>query len=183
MENNKLFLEGHELAVVNRYYIWLLEMIDFDSHGHDKQSKLLQYLHNKEYVWDIWTDENRAEDGLNLRCRFEKETDYLDYSPLEKPCSVLEMMVAFAERIDKDVTDEEYGTPYWFWIMIENLGLKDCTDDVFDAKKVNSVLDNWLNSLTKNDLKSGIFPGKSGKKPESDTDEWFRMQKWIAERY
>ena len=104
MSNNKLFMEGHELAVVNRYYIWLLNRIDFDSY--EDRSKLLQYLHNKEYVWDIWTDENRAEDGLGLRLKFEKETDYLDYSPLNKPCSVLEMLIAFAERIDKDVTDE-----------------------------------------------------------------------------
>lgn len=181
MSNNKLFMEGHELAVVNRYYIWLIDMIDFNSH--EDKSKLLQYLHNKEYVWDIWTDEDRAEDGLALRKRFEKETDYMDYDPLEKPCSVLEMLVAFAERIDKDVMDEEYGTPYWFWIMIENLGLKDCTDEDFDAKNVNFVLDSWLNNLTKNDLKSGIFPGKSGKKPETPVDQWFCMQKWIGERY
>ena len=181
MSNNKLFMEGHELAVVNRYYIWLLKRIDFDSY--EDRSKLLQYLHNKEFVWDIWTDEDRAEDGFALRRVFEKETDYLDYSPLEKPCSVLEMLIAFAERIDKDVMDEEYGAPYWFWIMIDNLGLKDCTDDVFDAKKVNLVLDSWLNRLTKNDLKSGIFPGKSGKKPEIKIDCWFAMQNWIAERY
>ena len=31
MSNNKLFLEGHDLAVVNRYYIWLLKKIDFDN--------------------------------------------------------------------------------------------------------------------------------------------------------
>ena len=181
MSNNKLFMEGHELAVVNRYYIWLLDKVNFDKH--QDMSKLLQYLHNKEYTWDIWTDEDRAEDGFALRRLFEKETDYLDYSPLEKPCSVLEMLVAFADRIDKDVMDEEYGLPYWFWIMIENLGLIECTDEVFEAKKVNSVLDNWLNGLTKNDFKSGIFTVKSGKKSEDSTDEWFRMQKWIAERY
>ena len=182
MSNKKLFMEGHELAVVNRYYIWLINMIDFEN-GHENCSKLLQYLHSKEYIWKEWLDENRAEDGLALRARFEKDTDYLDYSPLEKPCSVLEMMVAFAERIDRDVMDSEYGTPYWFWIMIENLGLKDCTDDVFDAKKVNLVLDSWLNGLTKNNLKSGIFTIKSGKKPDSSEDEWFRMQRWISERY
>ena len=181
MSNNKLFMEGHELAVVNRYYIWLLNRIDFDSY--EDRSKLLQYLHNKEYVWDIWTDENRAEDGMELRAQFEKETDYLDYSPLNKPCSVLEMLIAFAERIDKDVTDEEYGAPYWFWIMIDNLGLKDCTDDIFDAKKVNETLDKWLNRLIKNEIKTGIFPVKSGKKSDGDIDCWFQMQKWIAERY
>jgi hypothetical protein len=93
------------------------------------------------------------------------------------------MLIAFAERIDKDVTDEEYGTPYWFWIMIDNLGLKDCTDDIFDAKKVNETLDKWLNRLTKNEIKTGIFPVKSGKKSDGDIDCWFQMQKWIAERY
>ena len=181
MENKKLYLKSHELSVLNRYYIWLIDQIDFDSHSN--YSKLLEYLHNKNYIFENPMDENRLEDGLSLRYNFEDCTDYQDYSSLIRPCSVLEMLIAFAARINVDVMDNAYSTAHWFWIMLDNLGLKDCTDEEFDPEIVENVLNKWLKhdeSLTKSKIKSGIFTRKSGKNGQ---DEWALMQTWIAEHY
>ena len=181
MENKKLYLKGHELSVLNRYYIWLIDQIDFDSHS--DYSKLLEYLHNKNYIWVDPMDENRMDDGLALRNTFEDVTDYQEYSSLVRPCSVLEMLVAFATRIDVDVMDMSYSTAHWFWIMLDNLGLGKCTDDNFDVEMVEKVLNRWLKhekSLTKSENETGIFTRKSGK---NDGDEWMRMQTWISEHY
>lgn len=181
MSNNKLFMESHELAVLNRYYIWLTDRIDFDSH--DNYSKLVEYLFSKNYIWKIWTDENRNADGINLREKFKDETDYLDYSSLVRPCSVLEMLIAFAERINVDVMDEEYSTSYWFWLMLNNLGFKECTDDNFDAEKVDSTLNIWMNREFDRDGKGGIFPQISGKTNQKNLEYWFQMQQYISERF
>lgn len=188
MENKKLYLAGHELSVLNRYYIWLLNQIDFDSHSN--YSNLLEYLHNKNYIWENPMDENRAEDGLRLRTIFEDETDYDDYSALVRPCSVLEMLIAFAIRINVDVMDEAYSTAHWFWLMLENLGIfdgkmgcLDCTDGQFDAEIVEKLLNGWLKhdeNLTKSIFKSGKNYQKSGKNGQ---DEWSLMQTWISEHY
>lgn len=181
MENKKLYLKSHELSVLNRYYIWLIDQIDFDSHS--DYSKLLEYLHNKNYIWVNPMDENRMDDGLALRGIFEDCTDFQDYSSLVRPCSVLEMLIAFASRIHVDVMDMAYSVAYWFWIMLDNLGLGKCTDDNFDVEMVEKVLNKWLKHeeiLTKSEKKSGIFYQISGK---NDGDEWTRMQTWISEHY
>lgn len=186
MSNNKLFLEGHELAVLNRYYIWLLEKIDFDSHS--EYSHLLEYLHNKNYIWNNPMDENRSEDGLNLRIRFEDESDYADYSSLTRPSSVLEMLIAFAERINTDVMSDNYSTAYFFWLMLDNLGCNKFKDDSFDATEVDILLNQWLNpiekggkSYQKREIKKWLFPLKSGKTAEEGLDEWERMQRFVME--
>ena len=184
MSNKKLFMEGHELAVLNRYYIWLVDKVDFDSH--DNYTKLLEYLHNKNFIWKVHNDDNRAEDGKQLRIKFEDETDYLDYSPLVRPCSVLEMLVAFANRIDKDVMPTEDGSDnlaYWFWLMLDNLGLKDYTDDKFDANLVDDILDKWMNRTSDPTKKGNAFLVKSGKNHFLEKELWFQMHQYISENY
>lgn len=181
MSNSKLFMEGHELAVLNRYYIWLVDMVDFDSH--DNYSRLLEYLHNKNYIWKVPNDDNRTKDGLELREKFKDETDYLNYYPLTRPCSVLEMLIAFSDRINKDVMDGEYTIAYWFWLMLDNLGLQECTDDNFDPEFIDSVLDNWMNRDTKNGFKSGNLTTLFGKDADFHDELWFQMQEYISKNY
>lgn len=184
MSSRKLFIEGHELAVLNRYYIWLVDMVDFDSH--DNYSKLLEYLYNKNYIWKVRNDDNRAEDGKKLREKFKSQTDYLDYSSLIRPCSVLEMLVAFSDRIDKDVMPTDDGSDnlaYWFWLMLDNLGLTDCTDDHFDEEFVDKTLDIWMNREYDLNQKGNLFLVKTKKNHFKELELWFQMHQYIAENY
>lgn len=185
MSNIKLFMEGHELAVLNRYYIWLTTMIDFEAH--ENYSQLLEYLHNTNFIWTMLGDDNRAEDGKALRARFMDETDYLNYDILlNKPCSVLEMLVAFAERIDKDVMDDQYGTAYWFWLMIGNLELDRCNNEDFSIEFVEKVLKSWLNRENCSDEsgnKKGIVYQLFGKNYHISDELWFQMQAFVMEKY
>ena len=108
-------------------------------------------LYSREFYWSVDHDENRAEDGLNLRERFADEFGY-DYDFLDGPgsseCTILEMMVALASRCENEIMynpDEGDRTWVWFWGMIENLGLTGMDDAHFNPWYVNRILDIFLN--------------------------------------
>lgn len=132
------------------YYVWLLSLID----GKKAQSysKLLNYLYNVEFVYILPMDGNRYDDGINLRYRY--GYDYNIADPIiascldNKSCSILEMMVALAVRIEEHIMqDPENGLDpgRWFWKMIENLGLITMNDRFFDSEYVNGVVWKFLN--------------------------------------
>src|SRR5690606_21972367 len=85
--------------------------------------KLLRVLHHTEFVWLIPGDDNRAEDGLELREEFLTESG-LPNEPewWDAACSILEMLIAFSRRCQYSTS---HTAAFWFWQMIENLGLKD----------------------------------------------------------
>lgn len=96
-------------------------------------------------------DRNRAEDGLALRYEFAEDSGYSeDIMAIElsnKPCSMLEMMVSLADRIETHfMTDmEEDHVGKWFWTMIVNMGLADMDDRSFDRSKCQYVIQKCLN--------------------------------------
>lgn len=64
-----------------------------------------------------------------------------------RPCSVLEMMVALAIKIEEQIMDDpDIGnrTGLWFWKMIENLGLKTMRDAVIDTDYVEKIIFRFL---------------------------------------
>ena len=160
-------------------------MIDFDAH--ENYSQLLEYLHNTNFIWTLQGDDNRAEDGKALRNRFIDQTDYLDYDILiSRPCSVLEMMIAFAERIDVDIMDNAYSISYWFWLMIEKLELNACINGDFDVDYVEKVLNSWMNRkkcTNKSGIKTGYICQLFGKNYHIGEELWFQMQAFINENY
>lgn len=112
---------------------------------------LLEYLFSKDFIYLLRMDENRAMDGLDLRYRFcyEKSYEYSDLSSelRDKPCSVLEMMVALALRCEEQImADPDAGDrlPYWFERMIANLGLTDMDDYRFELNKVEKNIETFL---------------------------------------
>ena len=108
-------------------------------------NELLRYLFEVDYNWTILLDQNRAQDGIDLRC-FWANMHGLDKERYDKifglkPCSVLEMLVAFANRIETDFMDsvECNRVPTWFQQLLYNLGLMECVN-TFDQGKVDHIL-------------------------------------------
>lgn len=109
----------------HEYFDWLCNKISRDS-GQKEHTKLLEFLFNRDYIWVISMDENRAGDGIWLRRLFSEEKNYTEKPLSGEPCSVLEMLVALSVKIEDDVMyDYEIGdrTGKWFWLMIRNMGL------------------------------------------------------------
>lgn len=134
-------------SIENYYYDWLCSFVRFDN----VHECLFEALYQKEFTYILVMDGNRAEDGIDLRYRFGRDCGYsinLIYTTfVNKPCSVLEMMVALCVRCENSIMHNElYGdrTNYWFRNMIDSLGLYSMTDNAFNPRMVDDILDRFL---------------------------------------
>lgn len=154
-----------------RYFRWLYDIV-CESRYVDgiSYTKLLRQLHDTEFTYLILRDENRAENGINLRYRFaiaEGYGDILDQvlTDLDGACSVLEMMVALALACEEEIMDDpSYGdrTGQWFWSMIASLGLGPFTNSRYDRRAVDASMNRFLNREYEPNGKGGLFTIRGG---------------------
>jgi hypothetical protein len=128
-------------------------------------------------------------DGKNLRIQFENATG-LSSEKLDGPCSFLEMLIALAQRFDENMIEPpEDSSPYkWFWEMLKNVGLDECTDDAcgepyFPAEYIDGVLNQVLERTYRRSGKGGLFPLKFTKKDQRTVEIWYQMQEYLSENY
>lgn len=148
--------------VNNEYFEWLCELVDIRRYSRGVgYRKLLVHLHNIEFTWTIPLDDNRADDGIQLRRRFAFRQDDMSLSDyITGPCSVLEMMVALANRCEESIMDDaQLGnrTGQWFWGMVHSLGLSSMSDSYFDVEFVDDVIGRFLNREYEPDGRGGLF--------------------------
>lgn len=170
--------------ISNRYFQWLYEWMCKDRYHRDiSYKKLLMQLHATEFTYLIRNDQNRAEDGANLRYRFAK-SGIVDESvdcileSLAGPCSILEMMIALANRCEEDYMDDPaFGdrTAQWFWGMITSLGLGSMTDIWYDKRYVDEVLYKFLNRKYEPDGRGGLFRIRDYRGDMRKIEIWYQM--------
>ena len=136
------------------YFEWLCDKVCGNRYRERIYTRLLSYLHNKEFRYSLLRDGNRAEDGLDLRYRFGAD-DYI-----HGPCSVLEMMIALSIRCEETIMDNPHlgdRTSQWFWHMITDLGLGDMRDDIYNEHKVDAIVERFLDRDYSPNGKGGLF--------------------------
>lgn len=149
----------------NEYFEWLCRLVCGDTrYNRLSHKKLLSFLHDTEFTFLIDMDENRALDGIDFRYRFGHEYDYSRDTIMkyldDRPCSVLEMMVALAFRVEEQIMDDsDYGdrTGQWFWNMIVSLGLGDMDDSKFVSGYTYHVISKFLERRYESNGKGGLF--------------------------
>lgn len=171
-------------GISNRYFEWMYNLVCEDRYSESiSYRKLLAHLHNIEFTYSIPKDGNRANDGEKLRYRFallqdcEELSDYLD-----DPCSVLEMMIALAIRVEENImSDPEIGdrTSQWFWDMITNLGLGDMMDIHYNRKYVDDVIWRFLNREYEPDGRGGLFRIRNCERDLRDVEIWCQFNYYI----
>lgn len=165
------------------YFDWMYQLVCPERHTR-KQShrKLLLCLHSIDFRYSIPMDGNREEDGTDLRYRFGYEkkyegpmiASYLD----DRPCSVLEMLIALAMRCEEHIMDDpDIGnrTGQWFWSMITNLGLGSMTDAKFDRAKINHVILIFLDRKYKPNGEGGLFTVRNCTRDLRTIEIWYQM--------
>lgn len=172
------------------YFEWMTRLVFDDSHINGlNYSKLLSYLHSIEFTYVIERDENRAQDGIDLRYKFGYEheldittvEDYLD----NQPCSVLEMMVALANRCEETIMDNpKLGRRQgrWFIEMLRSLGLANMTNYAwFGEEYVDKVVDVFLNRRYKPNGEGGLFTISNCQTDLRNVEIWYQMCWYIDE--
>ena len=179
------------------YFWWLCNRVDInvkEKVPYDRCfDQICWILYSVEFYSLVDFDENRENDGKHLREVFVEETnqveDRLDLEELEGPCSILEMLVALAERWE----DIEYSagvnnTSKWFEIMLKNLDIYKSEadfDEDFDGvlNDVSEKIDNFLSRTYEADGKGGLFPLKNPEKDQRLVEIWYQMHAYIGENF
>jgi len=162
------------------YFDWMYKIVSDEQFSEQfSYKKLFRRLHDTDFVYSIPKDENRAEDGKDLRRRFGFAVQIVGAERnLQGPCSVLEMMIALAVRCEETIMDDpSYGdrTGQWFWGMIVSLGLGAMDDSRYDEDRVDYILDKFLDREYEPNGKGGLFTIKNCETDMRDVEIWIQM--------
>lgn len=143
---------------------------------------LFRDLHAVEFVWLVSGDDNRAEDGLEVRKDFLRQAR-LDQDPpwLSIGCSFLEMLIAFSRRAAFDV---DFRSPReWFWQFLDNLELADLCDARSGvSRKVSTTLDRVIFRTYRNDGRGGLFPLERPNHDQRKVEIWYQFCEWLVDQ-
>ena len=171
--------------MIESYFDWLSSFAKLPDHV-----LLLRKLYLTDFSWLIPFDENRACDGIQLRYRFGRECGIPDpviCAELDnRPCSVLELIVALAIRIEGQIMgDESIGdrTASWIFAMITNLGLIGYNNHVFDEREVDRILYIFLNRQYSRTGRGGLFeiPNLDPSRDMRNEEIWCQMCWYLNE--
>lgn len=169
-----------------KYLVWLYSKVS-SPRSRDPSKRywgLLRQLYCTEFVWLVPNDDNRVEDGRDLRYEFINELDvgYQDREWLGLGCSMLEMLLGLSRRLSFEADGEPRD---WFWHILENVDLADYTDAVYDnraAKKVDETLNRIIFRNYDRDGHGGLFPLKHADKDQTKVEIWYQLSAYILER-
>ena len=182
--------EQEQAKVNSEYFEWMYHLVCSDNKIRKKISyrRLLSFLHSVVYIPRLEMDDNRRIDGIDLRYRFGYENGYPDtYIQTyldKKDCSMLEMMVALACKVEEEITDNYiYGdrTSQWFWSMVISLGLNGMEDSKFDSNYCEHVVDNFLIHNYKSNGDGGLFTLEHPARDLRDVDIWRQFMWYLNE--
>jgi len=165
--------------IENEYFNWLCaKVLDSSTNNH---YTLLGILHRTEFVWVVPADKHRAQDGIELRTYFLNETG-VESDPLWKggPCSVLEFLIAFANRasFQTDIPVKE-----WFWEFMNNLKLdefRQVSDD--DVYVIEDILYTFIWRQYEPNGYGGLFPLNETRNDQRKIEVWYQFSEYVHER-
>ena len=172
------------------YYDWLVYTVTSDYFQREEYSELLYFLYYMEFYWVVRRDRNRAEDGLDLRAKYEDETG--EYCDLDAPCTVLEVFTALALQCENELMymyDPKLGnqTTRWFWMILDNLGLVYYDNNHFNPEEVNDILFNFMDRNYGSNGEFCAFSDDLDKdfydKSFEKTELWYQMNYYIKEKF
>ena len=160
---------------LDSYIFWLMELTSAPI----TYRRLFGVLQTTEFYWfagdsGIGMDRNRASDGIKLREEYMREFipddltvkfvggDVLTmaeyFNSCLGECTVLEMIVALARRMEHHVSERQIDSI--FWDILSNLGIEDCDDEAMEYRE-NDVRDRIAVMLNRKYGKTGkgsMFP-------------------------
>lgn len=164
------------------YLIWRCHL--------EKEKKLTTVfiiLHGTEFFYIMDRDDNRAGDGIELRYDYEIPPEYDIYANefINRPCSVFEMMIGLAIRVDLEIIGDpaEEHPEKFFMEMIENLGLDLIGNPHHLENTVNKILQRWLNREFDEDGSGSPFPVIRDRRDQRKLEIYDQMNSYISENY
>lgn len=140
---------------------------------------LLRKLSQTEFVWFVANDDNRAEDGRQLRLEWvtTQETP-ADPAWLASGCSFLEMLIALSYRLEFQSSS---GADAWFWHLLMNIDLTAQNDRVFDEQEVEDRTHAVMFRTYERNGHGGLFPLRRSRKDQRKVEIWQQMSAYLLQ--
>lgn len=180
-------MDNHEMN--ERYFAYMTHLVCGNRYGGRLSwRKLFRLLHETEFIYMLDIDANRADDGTDLRYRFAYEfglngADVKRYVD-NRPCSMLEMMVALASRCEEQIMDNPDDgdrTGKWFFEMIESLGLMGMDDRRFHKEAACDILCRFMRREYDESGQGGLFTLRYPKFDMREIEIWYQMMAYLEE--
>lgn len=164
------------------YFHWLVPQVRDPGHQRKTYEDLLMLMHTKEFLHIVGNDENRMQDGFDLRTEFLHESEAPGSLKPEDfgPCSVLEVLIGLSRRMEFSASGEPEG---WAWQLLVNLGLEKMSDPLSRRKAavVDEVLERLVWRNYNPDGSGGFFPLSDPDEDQTRLELWYQLSAYIEE--
>ena len=175
-------------SLEERYFNWLYSHVGSISDRDPATSrfKLLTQLHRTPFDGFFPNDQNRAENGRELRYDFihDKEIDYVDQDWLDLDCSIFEMLIALSGKAAYNSMYQGRDIFYWFWLMLDNLEIGKYVDRRYHRGIERAVAD-VLDRLNRRDYEAngrgGLFPLRNPPQDQTEVEVWYQLSSYLIE--
>lgn len=164
------------------YFKWLYALVADPKETNLSRSYwgLLRQLYTKEFVFIVPHDDNRLEDGKDLRFEFLASDKSHNNSDMwvTMGCSMFELLVGLSRRLSFQAEGEP---AQWFWTLLDHIHLADY-NDLHPRDDVDEILDEviWRRYLPSG--KGGLFPLERPKEDQRKVELWYQLSAYILER-
>lgn len=166
-----------------QYLVWLYSKVASIRVTNPRRTywALFRQLFTREFVWLVPNDDNRVEDGLDLRTEFlaDKRISNPDDHWMTQGCSVLEMLIALSRRLSFEDGETDRN---WFWHLLDNLGLGNQSDNKHDPEFTEEVVERLIWRNYEPNGQGGLFPLKGACPDQRNIEIWYQLCAYILER-
>jgi hypothetical protein len=160
------------------YFLWLVDKVQEDGHPRNTYWDLFGILHRTEFVWIVPNDDNRLEDGLDIRAEYFR-------IPREAarrfgPITVLEVIIGLSRRLAWLAEGSAEG---WAWQLVCNLELHKFRDPLSKRKvrQVEEMLYALVWRTYTPDGVGGFFPLARPRGDQTKIEIWYQMHAYAKE--
>lgn len=164
--------------IENSYFNWLCAKV-LESNTRDYET-LMEILFKTEFVWVVPADAHRLSDGLELRQNFLTEIQSRSRKLNAIPCSILEVLISFANRAEFQT---EVSSRDWFWQFLANLKLDHLTT-VSEAEipLIEDVLYTFTWRIYEPNGYGGLFPIEQTENDQREIEIWYQFCEYLNHR-
>lgn len=143
---------------------------------------LLRIMYKKEFLWMILNDDNRVEDGKELRRDFRKSvipSEDISDEWFDLGCSFLELLIALAKRM---AFETDYDARSWFKHFLDVLDFDEFSDAVdLPLDDIDEALDQVIWRTYMPNGQGGLFPLKHAKQDQRNVELWYQLNAYLIE--
>ena len=179
-----------------RSYLDWLESFTIDEQVPDDRrltyKKLLRKLWDIPFVGSIGNDDDRGDEGLELRTRYNDilakkagrgEFVTPDVHDIYGDCRVLEMLIALSMRMYDLMQDMGIynSVSRWFWEIMSNVGFDELDDYIYDDLDGDGIVESMVNDIQSlHERKSGRPGGWFYVEDWRSLEIWYQMHEYLS---